>query len=60
MEVITLDKHYKIKVSELVRSGKINASIVDAENRPICGRTFFRDVTTEDILEWAKSKLNIK
>jgi hypothetical protein len=43
-----------------VRSGKINASIVDAENRPICGRTFFRDVTTEDILEWAKSKLNIK
>ena len=57
MRTIKITGEYAVKVSNLTRSGKINASLVDADGRPICGKTFFSDVTDDFIIDWAIKKI---
>lgn len=57
MERIKITNEYSVKVSNLVRSNKVNASLVDSMNRPICGRTFDADVTHDAIIDWAVAKI---
>ena len=57
MERIKITNEYSVKVSNLVRSNKVNASLVDSMNRPICGRTFDADVTQDVIIDWAVAKI---
>ena len=57
MERIKITNEYSVKVSNLVRSGKVNASLVDSSNKPICGRTFDADVTQDAIIDWAVAKI---
>ena len=57
MERIKITNEYIVKVSNLVRSNKVNASLVDSMNRPICGRTFDAGVTQDVIIDWAVAKI---
>ena len=57
MERIKITNEYSVKVSNLVRSGKVNASLIDSSNKPICGRTFNAEVTHDEIIEWAVAKI---
>ena len=57
MERIKITNEYSVKVSNLVRSGKVNASLIDSSNKPICGRTFNAGVTHDEIIEWAVAKI---
>lgn len=57
MERIKITNEYSVKVSNLVRSNKVNASLVDSMNRPICGRTFDAGVTQDVIIDWAVAKI---